>query len=496
MNDNNYLAQLVQEACAGMIARETPTRRNANRNQRSDVAPDPKVLRAELESLLATGRHDLTIGYWRTSTIKQTDAYGREAQLQGIVALEQQQGIKTDLLIWDVDSGAEESRDGIDIVKEAIGSGQVGQVLCYKFDRISRDEFLSAEINKLSRSTKTRLLSATESIPEGPAGEVMRGVLQVFASYERLLIQARLVEGKRVSISRHGTYSGGNVPFGYRLVSQETNSGEANLIVDPWEATVVRLIFQLFERGYPFGTIAKWLNRQTLPTKFGSTRGWADVQVSRIIKSEAQYRSEALFSEKYKSEKVAHEAILQHRPSGDRPYLIDTVKRLPSGTQIPDDPLDEPIPRVKQGGTVATLKEADGRTLTLLYRLRDSGLSQEKCVHLLNDLGLKTMRGSTWKQTAVSMYDSRRREVEEEIARRGWAFEDLDVDAMAAEDRARREVGLNRERAAMRRIRQLRKLGYGIRRIAKTVNEEGHRTANDNLWHSSTISRALKGRSK
>ncbi len=493
INDNN-LDWIREQA----LVRIAPTRRKQGRNQRTDVAPDPVALRAQLQELLATGRRDICIGYWRTSTIHQTDAYGKDAQLQGVAVLAQTHNKVPDMIIWDVDSGAEESRIGIDILKEAIASGQIGNIYCHALGRLSRDEFLSAEINKLCDLHKTRIYSASENIPDGPAGVAFRGMVQVFNIWERLVIKSRMSEAKVISIQRHGTYSGGNVPFGYRWRPTTRNTGEANLVIDDWEAAVVRLIFSLFAIGYPYGAIARWLNRQQIPTKYGGKRGWKDVQVRRIIESEAQYRAEALFSRKYSADVVAHEPILEHRSDpATRTYLITTVTRLPNGTQIPDDPTEAPAPKRAQQNTVATMTYEQAVVLVRLFSLRDGGLSQQKAANELNKLGLATMRAQPWNQVSVDFYEDRREQAEGRIAEMGWTFEGNDCITAAIDDIVRRkDEGERAEREAKKRIRQLHRQGMGLRRIAATVNAEGHRTRHGNEWHGSTVGRALKGRTK
>ena len=136
-------------------------------------------------------------------------------------------------------------------------------------------------------------MSATEDLPSGPLGELMRQMIQALGQYEASLIVERLTRGKKEAVRQKGTYYGGMAPFGY-LAQAVAASGDGVLLVCEPEARVVRLAFALFERGYTPYAIADFLNDKRVPRR-NMQQTWSQSNVNRILQREAAYRGETLF---------------------------------------------------------------------------------------------------------------------------------------------------------------------------------------------------------
>ncbi len=159
-------------------------------------------------------------------------------------------------------SGANTDRPALKSMLSDIHAGRIARVVVYKLDRLSRsqkdtlrlieDEFTAHGVD---------FVSLTENFDTGaPLGKAMIGILSVFAQLEREQIRERLNMGKDAR-AKQGLFLGsGNVPTGYR----RTPDG---LVIDPYEADIVRRAFTLCSAGDSVYQIAAKLNSAGLYIK-------------------------------------------------------------------------------------------------------------------------------------------------------------------------------------------------------------------------------------
>lgn len=481
------IQQLLSQIATDM--RQNVNRRRSLRISKREAArnacvspPDPEGWRRDFAALKAKGLEDINIGYWRVSTIQQSAEEGPERQQRAIVAhaiAHTERGV--DLWVCDVDSGTEESRVGLDFLMEAIESGFVQSITVERLDRLARNQYLAEAVNRAAFARRVQIRSATEHIPQGAVGDLLRQILQAIAQYELAVIKSRLSGGKKVKREREGTANGGETAYGY------LSAGEGYLVLCEPEARIVRLIFLLYESGYTQSAIAEALNRWHFPTRNGGKLGWRQSQISRIIRNEAAYRSERLFTQTIeRPAKVAHPPILENRPDpADRTYLYGNVVSRPR-TRVPDDfalemPDILPIP-----SSFHSLTPEQAMSLRTMYELRDRGFSIARICEELGRLGLKSITGRPWKYSNAQACLRRRELYSAAIERAG--ITECDVNALL--DPAAHEA------AAVERIHRLRSEGMSIPQIRAALTEAGIRTANGAEWSISSIHRVLEGRAR
>jgi len=110
---------------------------------------------------------------------------------------------------------------------------------------------------------------------------MIRQIREAIAEENRKDIIERLWKGRQERV-RRGLPPGGNVPYGYRRNSE-------GLVLDSAEATTVKLIFELTERGDTKSTTARILETKGLRRRNG--KPWTRRQVSAVVAREAFYRS-------------------------------------------------------------------------------------------------------------------------------------------------------------------------------------------------------------
>lgn len=158
-------------------------------------------------------------------------------------------------------SGADTNRPALQELLSDVRAGRITKVLVYKLDRLSRsqkdtlklieDEFLQHNV---------AFESMTEKLDTGTAhGRAMIGILAAFAQLEKEMIHERMSLGIEARI-KEGKWRGGfKVPFGY-----DYDQDQGKLVINEYQAMIVRYLFQQFTEGRSISAIAKDLE----------TKGW------------------------------------------------------------------------------------------------------------------------------------------------------------------------------------------------------------------------------
>ena len=124
-------------------------------------------------------------------------------------------------------------------------------VLVYKFDRFSRNKYEMAIHKKTLRDNHVSLISAKEHIPDGPEGIILESLLEGMAEYYSVELAQKVSRGLRENRIK-GNYSGGGIPYGYKVENKK-------FIVNENEAPTVIRIFEMYASGAYCKTIIKAL---------------------------------------------------------------------------------------------------------------------------------------------------------------------------------------------------------------------------------------------
>ena len=80
-------------------------------------------------------------------------------------------------------SGRTDQRENFQKLLADAKTGAFDVVLCWKYDRFSRNRYDSAVYKSVLRRAGVQLESATEPIPEGPEGIILESMLEGMAEY-------------------------------------------------------------------------------------------------------------------------------------------------------------------------------------------------------------------------------------------------------------------------------------------------------------------------
>lgn len=177
----------------------------------------PRRPRSSRTAALAPVRR--VIGYVRVSTDKQADeGVSLEAQRAKLAAYAELYGYALVDVAEDAGrSGSTLDRPALAGALDRLARGEADALLVVKLDRLTRSVRDLAELLERSQAEGWGLLSVAEALDTGSAaGRMVVGLLGVVAQWEREATGERTAAAM-AHMAIQGLYTGGGVPYGYRL---------------------------------------------------------------------------------------------------------------------------------------------------------------------------------------------------------------------------------------------------------------------------------------
>jgi DNA invertase Pin-like site-specific DNA recombinase len=162
------------------------------------------------------------------------------------------------------------------VLQQLFADAQAGQfelVVVGKYDRFSRSQVQQSVALFQLREYGVQVISATQPVPEGAVGDMMRNSYAFAAELELENIRARTAAGKRARV-----HSGKLPPvacpkYGYQFADPTTKE---KYLPDPNTAPIVMRIFSDYVGGKTMRAIANELTVEGIltPTAYQQTQGW------------------------------------------------------------------------------------------------------------------------------------------------------------------------------------------------------------------------------
>jgi DNA invertase Pin-like site-specific DNA recombinase len=178
-------------------------------------------------------------------------------------------------------TGANLERPAFRQLMADVEAGRVDVVLVYKVDRLSRSLLDFAKVMDQLNQAGAAFVSVTQNFSTADAmGRLTLNMLMSFAEFEREMIAER-TRDKIAAARRKGHWTGGPVPFGYRVEHKK-------LVVDEVEAPIVRQAFDLLLEHGQRAAVAKTLDREGKHprgqrTKPGKPARWTTESIGRML---------------------------------------------------------------------------------------------------------------------------------------------------------------------------------------------------------------------
>lgn len=225
---------------------------------------------------VSLGSPSVAVGYVRVSTDDQN--LGPDAQRAQIAAWAARQGVSVVATFEDRGvSGAAELAERPELVAAlaAVRTYGAGILVAAKRDRIARDTVIAAMVERTALAAGAVLRTADgSSDASGPEGRMMRGIVDVFAQYEREVIKARTRAALAVKKIR-GERTG-EVPYGFRVAGDGVQ-----LEPDEAEQGVLAIVRELRAAGLSQRKIVAELGARGLLSR--ARRPFGQTQVGRML---------------------------------------------------------------------------------------------------------------------------------------------------------------------------------------------------------------------
>ncbi len=145
-------------------------------------------------------------------------------------------------------SGKNTDRPQFQQLLEAVRSGEISCVVCYKLDRCSRSILDFTQLMNLFQQYDVAFISCTEKFDTAtPMGRAMLNICIVFAQLERETIQQRITDAYH-SRCKKGYFMGGRIPFGFTLIPFLLDGKKTSCYkTEEKEAEILKQIYSIYQ---------------------------------------------------------------------------------------------------------------------------------------------------------------------------------------------------------------------------------------------------------
>ena len=169
-------------------------------------------------------------------------------------------------------------RPGLLAALDALQEHGAGVLLAAKRDRVARDTVIAAVVERVADENGAVVRTA-DGVGSGdtPEDQLLRSLVDAFASYERALIRARTKAA--LAVKKAKGQRTGELPYGYTVEDDGVTVVEC-----PEEQTTIRRLKRL-RRTRSLRELAAYCERKGIRARKSS---WSAVTLSRLFRREAQ----------------------------------------------------------------------------------------------------------------------------------------------------------------------------------------------------------------
>ena len=205
------------------------------------------------------------VKYMRYSTHNQDDGYSIAYQREAIEKYAEKNNIElVSEYIDEARSGTNDRRPGLQsLMNDAKQKPNWNTVIVFDNSRFSRNLNDSVYYEKQLEDLDIKLLCVTQVFSDNADGRLCKNLLRTIYSYQPDKTAERVSATQKLLASQ-ASHLGGKPPLGYKL-----DVGK-HLVIDHDTAPIIREIFDMYEEGYSYESMAKNLNQKGYQTASGN----------------------------------------------------------------------------------------------------------------------------------------------------------------------------------------------------------------------------------
>jgi len=178
-------------------------------------------------------------------------------------------------------SGTTLVRPGLEAVRDLAAAGQIGAVLVYAPDRLSRKYAYQILLTEEFARRGVSVVYLNAPAAHTPEEHLLLQVQGMIAEYERAQLMERTRRGKRHKARCGSVNALSAAPYGYRYV-KKTDQTDAYYQVDEAETAVVRAVFAAYTQEHlSMYRIVQRLTAQQVPTRTGGR--WDPATIRKML---------------------------------------------------------------------------------------------------------------------------------------------------------------------------------------------------------------------
>ena len=160
-------------------------------------------------------------------------------------------------------SGTTDKRPGFQQMIADSAKKEFDIILCHKLDRFARNRYDSAYYRKKLRKNNVSVYSVLENLNDSPESIILESLLEGMSEYYSKNLSREVQKGLKENALKC-KHTGGLPPLGYSI------NEEKLMVINEDEAPIIRLIFDLYDKGFQYTYIMKKLYDLGYKTRRGN----------------------------------------------------------------------------------------------------------------------------------------------------------------------------------------------------------------------------------
>lgn len=237
--------------------------------------------------------------------------------------LAEKMGITVNDVYEEVVSGDSiEGRPQIQALLRAIEKHTYTGVLCMDIDRLARGDTIDQGIiARAFRMSKTSIITPKKVYDPNSEYDQEYFEFELFMARREYKIISRRIQRGRIESAKEGRFIGGTAPYGYNRVKIKKDKGYT-LEINPDEAKVVQLIFEIYLKGDGKSVIAKKLDALGIKPRNGQR--WSGETIINILKNPV-YIGKIRWGHRKYTKELADGNVIMHREKNENCIFVDGI---------------------------------------------------------------------------------------------------------------------------------------------------------------------------